>query len=61
MILKPEIVVFLSTCIMCNTKKSKNINRRLVIKPLISENFNETGSQNNSTSRFTVVNIWENV
>eukprot|EP00102_Acyrthosiphon_pisum_P023276 XP_016660486.1 PREDICTED: Ig-like and fibronectin type-III domain-containing protein 2 [Acyrthosiphon pisum] len=38
---RPAIEIFLSTCAICNCKK--NMNRKLVIKPIISKNFNERG------------------
>jgi len=36
---RPEIEAFLSTCLSCNSKKP--VNHKLVIKPIISEDFNE--------------------
>ncbi|XP_008182430.1 KRAB-A domain-containing protein 2-like [Acyrthosiphon pisum] len=38
---RPAIEIFLSTCAICNGKK--NMNRKLVIKPIISKDFNERG------------------
>lgn len=38
---RPAIEIFLSTCAICNCKKS--MNRKLVIKPIISKEFNERG------------------
>jgi hypothetical protein len=38
---RPEIEAFLSTCLSCNSEKP--VNRKLVIKPIISEDFNEKG------------------
>lgn len=38
---RPAIEIFLSTCAICNCKK--NMNRKLVIKPIISKDFNERG------------------
>lgn len=38
---RPAIEFFLSTCAICNCKK--NMNRKLVVKPIISKDFNERG------------------
>lgn len=38
---RPAIEAFLSTCLSCNSKKP--VNRKLVIKPILSEDFNERG------------------
>jgi hypothetical protein len=38
---RPAIETFLSICTICNTKKGSN--RKLVIKPIVSNNFNEIG------------------
>lgn len=38
---RPAIETFLSICATCNSKKG--VNRKLVIKPIVSEDFNERG------------------
>jgi len=54
-ITRPAIEAFLLTCLSCNSKKP--INRKLFIKPIISEDFNERGQIDFCSNQILMVNL----